>query len=1095
MPSQTTEPNGPSPPDGPLQGPQKPLKDFKQVSSSLPFGQSIALSEIAGPTYLTAQTLIEQVAYTLSDRLWAYSPDTFDLDTAVKQWCREGLTNAHGYKTSVESMQTRIGAASIALGYIFSKDFDLKRRYIPQTILASSSSLQYLRTALDQLSLLYSVASPFVAHIAAVDYVGGSLGGLVTDYVSAMTFAEELGFAVVSSSSAHESQHMSLLATLFASVVPTFHLYDGVRIGRETTRIVDVLDQVGLNSAYGAISKAASVSWSRKTNLDAKVIDILNAFNDELGSVYGLFEYQGHATPDSVLVVFGTAESSIASQVALSLERDGAKVGVLNVRVYRPFIEEEFIKALPKSVKSIGILGQVPDRQAVSDASIRSNLYGDVLAAITFTDEFATPPYTIDIKYSREQVWTPVTIAAAFQLLVKKPVLQPGNKDGKAGEYSSLQLLDPEAFQQYTFWDLDDSPSVDASIVVGQALAKDSAQNVTSKSVHDNLLQGGVVRTDIRKSKKVIDACYSVDAADTVFIGDDSLLKHIDVLNGLKAGGKIVIKLPGIKDDDLEKKLPVGFRKDLQAKGNHLYILDPHAIQSVFEDETWQTYLTQIAFLRVAVPSLERVGIQKLASINGNLEQFENLAKDLDKALRRIEVPDSWSQIEPETAFPTLPSDITANSFEPFLKSEPEPPTFLKTWETAARGLVFKEAFSTTPSLRPDQSVKTYSVHVSENRRLTPPTYDRNIFHVEFDLGTSGLKYDIGEALGIHAENDPEEVAQFMKFYNLSPDAIVEVPSREDPDVLINRTIAQSLTQNVDIFGRPPKRFYEALSEFATDPSQKKELLTLGGPEGANEFKRRAEVDTITYTDVLAEFPSARPAFHDLVRIINPMKRREYSIASCQLVQPTTVALMVVVVSWVDPQGRDRFGQATRYLQRLTPGTRVTVSVKPSVMKLPPKSTQPLIMAGLGTGLAPFRAFVQHRAWEKEQGKEIGQVLLYMGSRHQREEYCYGEEWEAYQDAGVITLLGRAFSRDQPQKIYIQDRMRETIGDIIDAYMKREGAFYLCGPTWPVPDVTNVLEDAIVLENSLAGGSKRRVDPRREIERLKDAGRYVLEVY
>lgn len=153
---------------------------------------------------------------------------------------------------------------------------------------------------------------------------------------------------------------------------------------------------------------------------------------------------------------------------------------------------------------------------------------------------------------------------------------------------------------------------------------------------------------------------------------------------------------------------------------------------------------------------------------------------------------------------------------------------------------------------------------------------------------------------------------------------------------------------------------------------------------------------------------------------------------------------MIVVVGWVDPKGRDRFGQATRYLNKLKVGTPVTVSIKPSVMKLPPKSTQPLIMAGLGTGLAPFRAFVQYRAWEKAQGKDIGSVLLYMGSRHQREEYCYGEEWEAYQDAGVITLLGRAFSRDQPQKIYIQDRMRETMGDIIQAYLKEEGAFYLC---------------------------------------------------
>lgn len=408
-------------------------------------------------------------------------------------------------------------------------------------------------------------------------------------------------------------------------------------------------------------------------------------------------------------------------------------------------------------------------------------------------------------------------------------------------------------------------------------------------------------------------------------------------------------------------------------------------------------------------------------------------------------------------------------------------------------GLLFKEAYDTKPALRPDLAVQSYVVRVKENRRLTPLSYDRNIFHIEFDLGTSGLKYDIGEALGIHAENDPVQVMEFIKFYGLDPEEVVEVAHRDDPSVFENRTIYQSLVQNIDIFGRPPKRFYEALAEFAANEGEARELRILGGSEGAKEFQRRAEVDTITYADVLLEFPSAHPSFHDIVRIVSPMKRREYSIASCQAVTPTSVALMVVVVNWVDPKGRDRFGQATRFLSRLKIGAPITVSIKPSVMRLPPKSTQPLIMAGLGTGLAPFRAFVQHRAMEKAQGKEIGSVLLYMGSRHQREEYCYGEEWEAYQDAGVITLLGRAFSRDQPQKIYIQDRMRQTMTDIIQAYIKEEGAFYLCGPTWPVPDVTNVLEEAIAAHGKMTGNKK--VDPRREIERLKDEGRYVLEVY
>ena len=228
------------------------------------------------------------------------------------------------------------------------------------------------------------------------------------------------------------------------------------------------------------------------------------------------------------------------------------------------------------------------------------------------------------------------------------------------------------------------------------------------------------------------------------------------------------------------------------------------------------------------------------------------------------------------------------------------------------------------------------------------------------------------------------------------------------------------------------------------------------------------------------------------MRLVGPLKRREYSIASAQAVTPHAVALMIVVVDWVDTKGRQRYGQATRYLSRLPVGAAVTASVKPSVMKLPPRDDAPLIMAGLGTGLAPFRAFIQYRAMQKAQGKKIGSILLYLGSRHQREEYLYGEEWEAYLDAGVVTLLGAAFSRDQPQKIYIQDRMRQTMNDIVKAYIREEGSFYLCGPTWPVPDVTDVLKEAIATEAKMSG---RKVDATKEIDRLKEDGRYVLEVY
>ncbi|KAJ5913977.1 Transketolase C-terminal/Pyruvate-ferredoxin oxidoreductase domain II [Penicillium tannophilum] len=1024
------------------------------------------LSALSGPTYVTAQTLIQQVAYLLSDKIFSYSPETFDLDTALQQWSSAQETNANGESPVIKSLETRQGAGNMALGYLFSQDFDLKKRHVPQGIVASSATLPYMRSALEQLSLLYSVASPVAAHVAAADYAGEE--GLVSDYASALSLAEELGLGLVSSASAHESQHMALFTTLLASVLPSIHIYDGVRVGRETTRVIDVLDKDGLARTYETVRKTLDDSRNRHLDAQGKVLDLLKTLNGELGTDYSAFEYHGHSEPTSVLVVFGTVEATLAAQVARSLAKTGVKIGVVNVRVYRPFIEEEFLRVLPQSVKTVGVLGQVADEQAVQEESVHSALYEDVLASLTFATGREHAPACVELKYPRSQTWNQITTAAAFQRIFDAPIL---SVDSVTDEAAPLQLLD-STVQEYTFWDVDNSVAESATTTLSQALAADSASNVTTSKIHDNLVQGGAIRVDIRKSVKIVDAPYSVAAADVSYVGNVALLNDVDVLASVKDNAKVIVSAPGVKDEELEKKLPAAFKQAIVQRGLSLFVVDSSAI----EGDSLEALILQAAFLRVALPSQEGLATKKLASIVGNAEALDTVSKDLDKALRQIEIPEAWKEPEGVTEAIELPKDISANSFVSFDKQEAEAPVLLRDWQTAAKGLAFKEAFGTRNALRPDLATKTFTVHVKENRRLTPVTYDRNIFHIEFDLGNTGLTYDIGEALGVHAENDPKDVMDFITFYGLDPDSIVEVPSREDPNVFENRTVYQALVQNVDIFGRPPKRFYEALAEFASDEKEKLDLKTLGGPDGATEFKRRAEVDTVTFADVLLEYPSAHPDFHEIVRIVGPLKRREYSIASCQKVTPDTVALMIVAVNWVGPNGKDRFGLATRYLSSLKVGSPIT----------------PLIMAGLGTGLAPFRAFVQHRALEKAQGKEIGAVLLYMGSRHQREEYCYGEEWEAYQEAGVITLLGAAFSRDQPQKIYIQDRMRESLAEIRKAYIQEEGAFYLCGPTWPVPDVTAVLEEAIGAEAKANG---KKVETRKEIEKLKDEERYVLEVY
>lgn len=193
--------------------------------------------------------------------------------------------------------------------------------------------------------------------------------------------------------------------------------------------------------------------------------------------------------------------------------------------------------------------------------------------------------------------------------------------------------------------------------------------------------------------------------------------------------------------------------------------------------------------------------------------------------------------------------------------------------------------------------------------------------------------------------------------------------------------------------------------------------------------------------------------------------------------------MLIVVVDWVDNKGRKRFGQASKYLSDLAVGSELVVSVKPSVMKLPPNPEQPVIMSGLGTGLAPFKAIVEEKLWQKQQGYDIGQVFLYLGSRHKREEYLYGELWEAYKDAGIITHIGAAFSRDQPQKIYIQDRIKENLKELKVAMIDQVGSFYLCGPTWPVPDITQALQDILAADAKERGV---KIDLDAEIEELKE---------
>ncbi|OLL26262.1 putative sulfite reductase [NADPH] flavoprotein component [Neolecta irregularis DAH-3] len=806
---------------------------------------SSTLSELSE---YTVQDLIEQIAFVLSYSVYSYADTIPYIGRHLAQLSRDQPE----LSSRIFCLQSRAGAASIILGE-FSQTPGSCRQ--PRAIISTVQSLDYMRSTLSK--NLAGMTSPLVFNVAAIDF-DLEMNPQI-NYIPALEFARENNLGLVTSRFAEEVQHMSIFATLSALYRPTAHVYDGLILAKET-RIY--LDSGSVYTAYKSILEDLRTNSFKSPEEPSKVI--LHKVNLAFGTNYAPFEYYGSPLVSKVLVVFGSVEYRVAREYIDSSD----SVGLINVRVFRPFYEDELLTAIPSTAKRIDVLGQVSKAGEVSDNYFHSILYQDIIAAIYDSNRFSPLPRARDFKYLPCMKWT----------------------------VSQLSQIVEE----------DHSPS---------------------RTVGD------------------VHWCFTSSVAS--------------------------------------------------------------------ED------------------------------------------------------------VSTSSSVSTLPTDIDPGTSLSNMGYEPlEPVTTMSSWNSAAQALCFKEAFNYQLKLRPDLAEHTYVVRVQENKRLTPKSYDRNIFHIEFDISGTSMNYEIGEALGIHGQNDPTEACDFLEFYGLKGNEIIELPSRDDTEVFESRTTLQVAMQNIDLFGKPLKRFYRELADYATDEAEKRKLSILASAEGAVLFKHRSDVEMVTYVDILREFESARPPFQELIKMISPLKRREYSIASSQKVHPTSVHLLVVVVNWQDPWERTRFGHCTRYLSNL----------------------QPILMAGLGTGLAPFRAFVEHRAWQKQQGIAIGKVFLYLGSRHQREEYLYGDEFEAYENAGIITLLGKAFSRDQPHKVYIQDIMRNTLPEIVDAFIVENGSFYLCGPIWPVPDVTQVLEDAVIM-HSKSMKAEKVPNTKKIIEQLKDDSRYVLEVY
>ncbi|CAE7076814.1 unnamed protein product [Rhizoctonia solani] len=813
----------------------------------------------------------------------------------------------------------------------------------------------------------------------------------------------------------------------------------------------------------------------------------------------GPFTYTGNSDVQVALVLLNGPLAALA-RLLVSYTPG---LGVISVRAPRPWNAEALREILPESVKKVHVVEELPNGSGAGP------LFGDVLTS--GLSGVTVRGHRIPSKQS-EAFHNSINAFAEF---IARITSVPSGLT-EAAKFKSLAFLStpasaslshlPEA-TAHTF--LTQGGPITARLLSTYDAFGSSQGTTISRLVLTPL-------NDEHLSKAPVSGIASLEQqVDCLTIVDPGLLSSHNTFGLVKNGAPVLVLASG-GAPEVASRLHRAAIEDIHARGIRVYTFDVEKAAAEINNSNsdlslLQTALAHLVLLRIYLGAVATPGaVQTLSSrIYGDAVTGVSNQVACDTAwagLAGVEIP-TLEPLAEDAAPPKKLSTFAFNALtldDPAYDGRPTPAVAsLGSWAEAAKRLMFREAFTPTASasteavhttdaaLRPDLAEERFLVTCTVNKRLTPLTYDRNVFHLEFDTAGTGLKYAIGEALGVHGWNDEKEVLEFCEWYGVDPQSTVTLPVPGQPSQTHTRTVFHALQQQVDLFGRPPKSFYGALAEHAKSRDDAMALRFIAAAEGSATFKKLSEGDTVTFADVLHQFPSAHPSLGELATLIDDIKPRHYSIASAQSAVGDRVDLLVVTVDWVTPSGTPRYGQCTRYLAGLKVGQKVTVSIKPSVMKLPPDDMQPIIMAGLGTGAAPFRAFIQHRALLVSQGKPVGPLVYYFGSRHRSQEYLYGEELEAYITDGIITHAGLAFSRDTKKKVYIQHKMREDsemLGKMLAGPDK--GVFYLCGPTWPVPDVYAALIDSLV-----QFGGKTQEEAAQYLEDLKEEERYVLEVY
>ncbi|MGY3836300.1 assimilatory sulfite reductase (NADPH) flavoprotein subunit [Bacillus atrophaeus] len=386
-----------------------------------------------------------------------------------------------------------------------------------------------------------------------------------------------------------------------------------------------------------------------------------------------------------------------------------------------------------------------------------------------------------------------------------------------------------------------------------------------------------------------------------------------------------------------------------------------------------------------------------------------------------------------------------------------------------------------TPAAAPRSGESAYSrtnpfrAEVLENINLNGRGSNKETRHLELSLEGSGLTYEPGDSLGVYPENDPALVDMLLGEMNWDPEEVVTVNKQGDV-----RPLKEALISHFEITVLT-KPLLQQAAQLSADEDLR-ELLSPG-----NEEKAKAYLEGRDVLDLVRDFGPWGVSAQEFIAILRKMPARLYSIASSLSANPDEVHLTIGAVRY-DAHGRERKGVCSILCaERLQPGDTLPIYIQHNQnFKLPDNPETPIIMVGPGTGIAPFRSFMQER---EEAGAE-GKSWMFFGDQHFVTDFLYQTEWQKWLKDGVLTKMDVAFSRDTDEKVYVQHRMLEHSKEMF-AWIQEGAAVYICGDEKHMAhDVHQALIDIIEKE-----GGMSREKAEEYLADMQQQKRYQRDVY